>query len=286
MELTLMIKGDASVIAMVLAALPNGVAVTNQAIPATATAAPGMNTPVMVPPMPSNGGGDEDDEGAPPNTAAPALDAAGFPWDERIHAGTKNTKGDGTWKRKKSVDDALVASVEAEYRARGFTDPRLAGAAPAPVIPPMPVPTPAMQPPPVATPAVPMMPPVVPPMPAPVVAQPAAPVVPPMPVPPPAPAPMVAAVGQAMGVPAPAPAPAADGIDFQTFMQHLATKMAERDAAGVPLVHADYLASLAAEISNAFAPHGVAPLTSFTDIQTNPAMINYAVQLLQRDGKW
>jgi hypothetical protein len=82
------------------------------------------------------------------------------------------------------------------------------------------------------------------------------------------------------------PAPAAEGIDFHTFMQHLSGQMTKRDAAGAPLIHADYLASITAEISTAFAPHGVAPLTAITDIAANPTMVNYAVQLLQRDGRW
>jgi hypothetical protein len=87
--------------------------------------------------------------------------------------------------------------------------------------------------------------------------------------------------------PAPAPAPAPTGpIDFAQFMQHLSEQMGKRDAAGAPLVHADYLAAITNEISTAFAPQGVAPLTAITDIAANPAMITYAMQLMQRDQRW
>jgi FtsZ-interacting cell division protein ZipA len=49
--------------------------------------------------------------------AGVTLDSAGLPWDVRIHASTKTTKADGTWKRKVRVSDELVASVETELRA-------------------------------------------------------------------------------------------------------------------------------------------------------------------------
>lgn len=61
---------------------------------------------------------DDDDDTGPVNTTAPELDSAGLPWDERIHAKTKGQKADGTWKRGRGVDDATVAAVEAELRAR------------------------------------------------------------------------------------------------------------------------------------------------------------------------
>ena len=77
----------------------------------------------------------QDDE--PTNDAPPATDKNGLPWDERIHAGTKALNGDGTWKKRRGVDDATVASVTAE----------LTGAAP------QPEPTPAPQPDPTPAPA-------------------------------------------------------------------------------------------------------------------------------------
>lgn len=60
-----------------------------------------------------------------PMTTAPAadvkLDAHGFPWDDRIHAGSKQTMASGPrkgcWKYKPGVDkDVLVPQVEAELK--------------------------------------------------------------------------------------------------------------------------------------------------------------------------
>lgn len=51
--------------------------------------------------------------------AAPAgveLDKHGLPWDNRIHAETKAKIADGSWRKKRGVDPALVAQVEAELR--------------------------------------------------------------------------------------------------------------------------------------------------------------------------
>jgi hypothetical protein len=45
------------------------------------------------------------------------VDANGLPWDVRIHAGTRTQNKDGTWKKKKGVDDATVVAVEGELRA-------------------------------------------------------------------------------------------------------------------------------------------------------------------------
>lgn len=44
------------------------------------------------------------------------LDSAGMPYDPRIHAKTKTKCANGTWKKGKGVDPALVAQVEAELR--------------------------------------------------------------------------------------------------------------------------------------------------------------------------
>lgn len=79
-----------------------------------------------------------------------------------------------------------------------------------------------------------------------------------------------------------APAPVHGALDFPGFMQHLTGQMTKRDQGGSPLIHADYLAQVTKEISGAFN----FPLNSITDIASNPAMIGYAVQILQRDGRW
>ena len=53
--------------------------------------------------------------GVDPNP--PELDARGFPWDERIHAGTKTKNKDGTWKYKRGVTDEEKLTVEGELEA-------------------------------------------------------------------------------------------------------------------------------------------------------------------------
>lgn len=45
------------------------------------------------------------------------LDKDGFPWDARIHAGTKTKLSGGQWKLKPKVDQSLVEQVRAEFRA-------------------------------------------------------------------------------------------------------------------------------------------------------------------------
>ena len=177
-----------------------------------ATAAP------MVPTMPAAPAAtqpdDEDDNGAPAADAN-GVDADGLPWDERIHAPSKGQNKDGTWRKKKKLDDAFVAGVEAELRQQ---QPATA----APTVPTMP-PAPGAP----STPSAPPMPQVDQPAP-----EPAAPI--------------------AQPAPEPAPAPAAEGIDFHTFMQQLSAQMQKRDASGQPVINADYLASATAEISGAW----------------------------------
>lgn len=50
---------------------------------------------------------------------APDVDSRGLPWDERIHASTKATNGDGSWRNKRGVDKALLEAVEAELAGSG-----------------------------------------------------------------------------------------------------------------------------------------------------------------------
>lgn len=45
------------------------------------------------------------------------LDSAGLPWDARIHAASKATIADGTWRMRRNVDEAEVTQIEAEMRA-------------------------------------------------------------------------------------------------------------------------------------------------------------------------
>jgi hypothetical protein len=53
-----------------------------------------------------------------PNAGNADLDAAGLPWDGRIHSsGKKKNKGDELWTAKRGVPPALVVAVETELRA-------------------------------------------------------------------------------------------------------------------------------------------------------------------------
>ena len=56
----------------------------------------------------------------PPPPAAPPpgidVDAAGMPWDGRIHSSSKAKVADGTWRQKRNLDPALLSSVTAELK--------------------------------------------------------------------------------------------------------------------------------------------------------------------------
>lgn len=57
----------------------------------------------------------------PPPPPVPAtgvtLDKSGLPWDDRIHSSNKAFVSDGTWRKRRGVEDALIAQVEAELKA-------------------------------------------------------------------------------------------------------------------------------------------------------------------------
>lgn len=113
--------------------------------PSTAAAAPQPSVPVVtpasspepsVPPVPA----------APtvPTAAAPTapvtpsspagveVDKDGLPWDARIHSGSKAINADGTWRKRKGLnDDALVARVQAELRAVMAVPPAIPASSPA-----------------------------------------------------------------------------------------------------------------------------------------------------------
>ena len=75
----------------------------------------------------------------PPPLGSTELDSNNLPWDARIHAATKAKIADGSWRKKRNLDEALEQSVEAELRS-------IMGA-PVPPPAPMPVPPPAPMPP-------------------------------------------------------------------------------------------------------------------------------------------
>ena len=78
---------------------------------------------------------------------APSVDRAGMPWDARIHASSKATVADGTWRLKRNVSPELVEQVKAELLQSAAAIPPVAE-------------TPAAAVPPVETPAIPAVPPV------------------------------------------------------------------------------------------------------------------------------
>lgn len=61
---------------------------------------------------------DDGDDSAPLNTAAPAIDADGVPWDSRIHSDNKQTTAKGVWRKRKNIDDATYKAITAELKAR------------------------------------------------------------------------------------------------------------------------------------------------------------------------
>lgn len=102
----------------------------------------------VAPPPPANTAPITTTPGVASSTAGVDLDAKGFPWDNRIHAGAKRKNADGSWTAKRGVDPALVATVEAELRQVMGAAPAapLAPAAAFPVQPAAPVTTPTAGP--------------------------------------------------------------------------------------------------------------------------------------------
>lgn len=96
----------------VVAALPNVPAASTHGLPAPPPAAPLPAPPsapaVAAPSAPA---------ALPSPAGAAQLDKVGLPWDARIHAKTKTMNADGTWRRFRGVQEALVAEVEAQLRA-------------------------------------------------------------------------------------------------------------------------------------------------------------------------
>jgi hypothetical protein len=50
-------------------------------------------------------------------TACPDKDAAGLPWDARIHSSSKALNADGTWRVRRGLNPVIKNQVEAELRA-------------------------------------------------------------------------------------------------------------------------------------------------------------------------
>lgn len=60
---------------------------------------------------------------APKEIKGEGVDSTGLPWDERIHAGSKGKKADGSWKRKRGVQDVEFDAVVEELKASQLAAP-------------------------------------------------------------------------------------------------------------------------------------------------------------------
>lgn len=81
-----------------------------------------ISTSVINTPSSFNTNDDTDDEetGAPANVQPGEVDAAGFPWDERIHSGGKTKSEAGVWRNKKGLTENVKNAVIAELRSLGY----------------------------------------------------------------------------------------------------------------------------------------------------------------------
>jgi hypothetical protein len=80
-----------------------------------------------------------------PRFPALTLDSKGFPWNERIHSSSKELNKDGSWRKKRGIDDATVAQVEGELQQlMAIPSPTLSPAPGAAALPSAPVSAPIM----------------------------------------------------------------------------------------------------------------------------------------------
>ncbi len=91
-----------------------------------------------------------------PSEAPPAVDAQGLPWDARIHSETKALNKDGTWRRRRNLDPAILEVVEQELQGQATPVNAPTPPPPPPPLPPAPV---AAPPPPPPSPSIPPVPP-------------------------------------------------------------------------------------------------------------------------------
>lgn len=181
------------------------------------------------------------------------VDKSGLPWDARIHSGNKSLTAKNLWQRRRGVDDGLVAQVEAELR--GVTPaPQQPQYAPAPVFTQAPdaYSNGNVQ---AAIPAAPVAPAAINYAPAPIA---------------PEHAPQPAPVQQA-----PLPPTPTQGTDFNALMQKISQLFSTQQ------IGPDYIVSLTQRISQAFN----STVNAITDIANNQAMVDYAFQCIQVDGK-
>jgi hypothetical protein len=77
----------------------------------------GQLPPAFAPNQHSNPDTDEDTGETAPMVAG-EVDSQGLLWDERIHSSNKKKKADGTWNKRRGVQEKEIAEVEAELRAK------------------------------------------------------------------------------------------------------------------------------------------------------------------------
>jgi hypothetical protein len=237
----------------------------------------------FAPQQPQTNGDDEG--GTPANTND--LDGRGFPHNEKIHSSNPTKNKDGTWKKRKGVDQATTDAVESEMRTSGFG--RIAPAGTPQTFAPQPQPPVyAAQPQPQFT---------AQPQPAPVGGAPTytpAPVYAPQPetpiqstisrlenqmgIQPQAPAPVTYAPQPQPVAAAPVQhgATAAVGpADFGTVMNRI------REGFAAQRIDMNYPTSLVQRINHAFNT----AIGNITEIGGNSAMVDYTIQMLNADGR-
>lgn len=83
------------------------------------TVAPATQLPTDPPPKPASIEPVADDEESDDDSERPDVDSEGLPFDDRIHSKAKEPfKADGTWKRRKGIDDDTWNTVRAELIAK------------------------------------------------------------------------------------------------------------------------------------------------------------------------
>ena len=235
---------------------------------------PGLPSAVrkMLPNVPGNSNEDDDESGDTPAPVAPGtVDGTGMPWDERIHSNPPSLTKKNVWRRRKGVDDATIAAVEAELRARATPTMQ-----PGPVMTtPQPVQQPQMQQPVMQMPAG-------YPAPQPVQQQPVMQMPTSVAPPPQQPATTGIPVASTPNVQPqqmqPVAPPPAGTVDFAGFMN----KVSQLVSAGV--CDSNYFAGLCQRIVAAY--NNTIVLNSIADFQNNQAVLDYAIQVMASEGRW
>lgn len=232
-------------------------------------------------PTPAANGDADDGEGVG-HAPAGNTDNTGRPYDPSIHSDAKTLKNDGTWRLRRGVTKEAIAAADAHWNAIKASQgqPLPGQGMPVGIVPAPPVPG-----------HVPPSPPTGFPQPGQFQPTPFNPGAPPnFPTPgfdPSQPPPFN--VGAPQFTPPPPPPPVqqqpaapAGALDFSTFMKVVGAGMQRRDAAGFPVIHAEYLQAFTNRLAQAIGR----PLASITDISGDLGAIQKAAEMLHAEGKW